>query len=88
MLGTLSHLEDRCDLRVGGSKQARDLLGQALVGGEAGELALPQVEIAPGQTVCIGRIVVVGSHRCTIAQPDDGDVRRRKARLVAVQYRR
>ena len=62
MLSTLSHLEDRCDLRVRSRKQARDLLGQALVGGEAGQLALPQVEIALGQPIDVGRIVIVRSH--------------------------
>jgi hypothetical protein len=88
MLGTLRHLEDRCDLRVGSSEQTRDLLGQGLVGGKAGKLVLPQVEIAPGQPIDVGRVVVVGSHSCTIAQPDDGGVRRRKALLVALRYQR
>jgi hypothetical protein len=88
MLGTLSHLEDRCDLRVGGSKQAGDLLGQGLVGRKASQLVLPQVEIAPGQPVGVGRIVVIGSHSGTIAQSHDGSVRRRKALLVALRYRR
>jgi hypothetical protein len=88
MLGTLSHLEDRCDLGVRGSEQARNMLGQGRVGGEAGQLVLPQIEIAPGQPIDVGRIVVVGSHSCTIAQPHDDRVRRRKALLVALRYRR
>jgi hypothetical protein len=32
--------------------------------------------------------VVVRSHSCTIPQPHDGGVRRRKALLVALRYRR
>ena len=43
-----------CNLGVRGSEQAGDLFGQRLVAGEPGELALPEVKIAPGQTVEIG----------------------------------
>ena len=74
MLGTLGHLKDRCDLRVRSRKQARDLLGQGLVGSEAGQLVLPQIEIALGQPIDVGRIMVVGSHCHTIPQPPDGNV--------------
>jgi hypothetical protein len=66
MLGTLSRLEDRCDLGVRGREQARDLLGQGLVSGEPGQLALPQVEIALGQPIDVGGIVIIGSHSFTI----------------------
>jgi hypothetical protein len=55
----LDGLHRRCNLGVGGREQTRDLLGQRLVGGEAGELALPKVEIAPGQLVEISRLFVV-----------------------------
>ncbi len=56
------------NLGVRGREEARDLLGQGLVGGEAGELALPEVEIAPGQPVEIGRLFVVfRGHAATIA---------------------
>jgi hypothetical protein len=48
MLCSLSRLYRRCNLGVRGRKQAGDLLGQRLVGAEAGELALPEVEITPG----------------------------------------
>jgi len=35
-------------------EQAGDLFGHGLVGGEPGELALPEVEVTPGQLVEIG----------------------------------
>ena len=64
---SLSRLYRRCNLGVRGRKQAGDLFGQRLIGGEAGELALPEVEITPGQAVEIGRVVVFGGHGSTIA---------------------
>jgi len=63
MRGTLSSLYRRRNLGVRGSKKTGDLFGQRLIGGKARELALPQVEIAPCQTVEIGgRLVVLGGH--------------------------
>ncbi|WP_421996319.1 hypothetical protein [Reyranella sp.] len=53
-------------LGVRGREQTGDLLGQRLVRGEARELALPQVEIAPGQSIEIAGIVVVGGHAQSI----------------------
>lgn len=51
---SLGHLYRRYHLGIRGSEEAGDLLGQRLVGGEPGELALPQIEIAPRQPVEIG----------------------------------
>ena len=68
MRGTLGGLYRRRNLGVRGSEKAGDLLGERLVGGKAGELALPQVEITPGQTVELGGgFVVLGGHRSTLA---------------------
>ena len=53
---SLGRLHRRCNLGVRGREQAGDLFGQRLVGGEPGELALPEVEISPGQAVEIGRV--------------------------------
>ncbi|NDH61255.1 MAG: hypothetical protein EBY18_06265 [Alphaproteobacteria bacterium] len=52
-------LHRRRNLGVRGREQSGDLLGQGLVGSEAGELALPKVEIAPGQPVEVGGLFVV-----------------------------
>jgi len=60
-------LQGAGDLGVRGSEKPRDLLGQRLVGGKPGELALPEVEIAPGKLVEIACIVVFGGHARTIA---------------------
>jgi hypothetical protein len=59
---SLGRLQRAGNLGVRGSEKAGDLLGQRLVGGEAGELALPEVEIAPGKLVEIACIVVFGGH--------------------------
>ncbi|MFO1081292.1 MAG: hypothetical protein U1E23_11800 [Reyranellaceae bacterium] len=67
MRRTLSHLEDRRDLGVRGCEKPGDLLGQRLVGGKSRQLVLPQVEIAPGEPVEVGRIVLFRSHRHSIA---------------------
>ena len=64
---SLSRLYRRCNLGVRGREQAGDLFGQRQVGGKPGKLVLPEVEIAPGQAVEIGRIVVFGGHGPTIA---------------------
>jgi hypothetical protein len=88
MCGTLSHLEDRCDLRVGGGEQPGNLLGQCLVRGETCQLALPEVKIAPSEPIDIGLVVIVGSHAGTIPHRRGSGVRRRKALLVALRYRR
>jgi hypothetical protein len=66
MVCSLSRLYGRRNLGVRGREQTGDLLGQRLVGAEPGELALPEIEIAPGQAVEIGRIVVFGGHARTI----------------------
>ena len=63
---SLGCLQGARDLGVRGSEKARDLLGQRLVGGQPGELALPQVEIASGKLVEIACIVVLGGHAPTI----------------------
>ncbi|MBM3647910.1 MAG: hypothetical protein FJX11_08980 [Alphaproteobacteria bacterium] len=63
----MAGLQNGSDLAVRGSKKTGDLLGQRLVAGEPGELALPEVEIAPGQLVEVVAVVVVGGHGCTIA---------------------
>ena len=64
---SLGRLDRRCNLGVRGREQAGDLFGQRLVGAQAGELTLPEIEITPGQAVEIGRIVVFGGHARTIA---------------------
>ncbi|OFW99299.1 MAG: hypothetical protein A3D94_09640 [Alphaproteobacteria bacterium RIFCSPHIGHO2_12_FULL_66_14] len=61
-------LHRRRNLGVRGREQAGDLLGQCLVGGKSCQLALPKVEISPGQLVEIGRqFVVFRGHVFTIA---------------------
>ena len=62
MMCSLGRLQRAGNLGVRGSEEAGDLLGQRLVGGEAGELALPEIEIAPGKLVEIACIVVFGGH--------------------------
>ena len=73
---SLDGLHCRRNLGVRGGEQSSDLIGQRLVGGKPGELALPQVEIAPGQPVEIGagigasidrRFIVLRGHASTIA---------------------
>ena len=59
---SLGRLQGAGNLAVRGSEKARDLFGQRLVGGEPGELALPEVEIAPGKLIEIACIVVCGGH--------------------------
>ncbi len=59
---SLDRLHCACNLGVRGSEKPGDLLGQRLVGGEPGELALPEIEIAPGKLVEIACIVVFGGH--------------------------
>jgi hypothetical protein len=94
MLCSLGRLEGAGNLAVRGSEQTGDLLGQRLVGGEPGELALPEVEITPGQTISLsggvaGGVVVVRGHARTIAASGDKRAfRMRKALLVALRHRR
>ena len=65
---SLDRLHCRRNLGVRGREQAGDLLGERLVGGEPGKLALPKVEISPGQLVEIGGcFVVFRGHVSTIA---------------------
>jgi hypothetical protein len=89
---SLGHRDRRRDLAVRGSEKTGDLLGQRLVGGKPGELALPEVEIAPGQLVEIGQmrgVVCFRGHGATITDSSCAlGVRSRKARLVALRYRR
>ena len=59
---SLGRLHCAGNLGVRGSEKAGNLLGQRLVGGEPGELALPEVEIAPGKLVEIACVVVFGGH--------------------------
>ena len=81
-------------LGVRGCEQAGDLVGKRLVGGKPGELALPEVEIAPGQPVEIGGMFVVFSgHGVTIAYRrativTDRSARPGQALLVALRHRR
>ncbi|TAJ38348.1 MAG: hypothetical protein EPO55_15915 [Reyranella sp.] len=61
-------LHRRRNLGVRSGEQTGDLIGQRLVGGKPGQLALPKVEISPGQLVEIGRLFVVfRGHASTIA---------------------
>ena len=62
MRNSLGGLQDGCDLCVRSRKKAGDLLGQGLVAGNARQLALPEIEIAPGKLVEIACIVVFGGH--------------------------
>lgn len=73
---SLDGLHRRRNLGVRSGEQTGDLVGQCLVGGEPGELALPKIEIAAGQPVEIGarigaringRFVVFRGHAFTIA---------------------
>jgi hypothetical protein len=71
MGGTLGSLYCRRNLRVRCSEQPGNLLGQCLIRGEAGQLALPQIEIAPGQFVevarsCTGRFVGFKGHTVSL----------------------
>jgi hypothetical protein len=71
MRRSLGNLHGRSDLRIRSREQAGDLLGHGLIGGETGQLGLPQIEVAPGQFVEFGassrsRVVVSGGHAPTI----------------------
>jgi len=71
MRGTLGGLYCRRNLGIRDRKKPGDLLGKGLVGGEPGELALPEIEIASRQGVEIARaaargVVVSGDHAGTI----------------------
>jgi len=66
----LCGFQRRGDLRIRGREQPGHLLAEARIGRQASQLALPQVEIAAGQSVEIGGLVVVfRGHGGTIAQP-------------------
>jgi len=89
----LGGLQGAGNLGVRDSEKARYLLGQRLIGGEPGELALPEIEITPGKLVEFAGIVVFGRHAATIAHQwwrasAEHPFRTRKARLVALRYRR
>lgn len=71
MQGTLGGLYCGRNLGIRGRKKPRDLFGQGLVGRHAGELALPQIEIAPRQCIeirgpAVAGLVVSGHHPRTI----------------------
>jgi hypothetical protein len=79
------------NLRIGRREQPGHLLAEPGIGRQAGQLALPQIEIAAGQSVEIGGLVVVfRGHANTIAQSGKIDapmpLRSRKARLVALRH--
>jgi hypothetical protein len=76
------------NLGIRGREETDDLLGQSRVGRQPRKLALPEIEIAPGQPVEIGRIVVFRSHGSTITRVCEKRVRSRKACLVALRHRR
>ena len=64
---SLDCLECRGDLSVCSREESSYLLGHCLIGGESGELGLPEIEISPGQLVEIGtrtawRVVVFRGH--------------------------
>jgi hypothetical protein len=68
MRATLGGLYCRRNLGIRGREQPHDLFGQRLVGGQTGELALPQIEVTPRQPVEIAfaarlGIVGIGHHR-------------------------
>lgn len=62
MMSSLSRLQCTRNLGVRGRKKASDLLGECLVRREPGQLTLPQVEIAPGQSIEVACVVVFGGH--------------------------
>ena len=64
---SLGHLQNRGDLRIRRREETRNLFAQGLVGRKPGELALPKVEIAPGQPIEVRRVIVFRGHARTIA---------------------
>ena len=77
---SLDGLHCRRNLGVRGGEQSSDLIGQRLIGGKAGELALPKIEIASGKPIEVGariaarlgasidgRFIVFRGHAPTIA---------------------
>ena len=66
-MSSLGRLQCTRNLGVRGREKTRNLVGQSLVGGKAGQLVLPEVEIAPSQAIEVGCIVTVGGHDVTIA---------------------
>jgi len=89
MRSSLVGLQDGRHLRVRGREQAGDLLGQGLVGGKAGKLALPQIEIAARQPVelagACGSVAFFRGHEGTIAHRPATAPFAAAARLVALQ---
>ena len=85
-------LQDGGHLRVRGCEQAGNLLGQALVGGKARKLALPQVEVAARQPVELagirGATLFIRGHAPTIAHRYANVPFAGAARLVALRYNR
>jgi hypothetical protein len=80
MRASLGGLYCRRNLSIRGREEPRDLLGQCLIGRQARQLALPKIEITPGQPVEVGgRVVIFGGHRRTIAD------RARAARFAAAK---
>ena len=62
MMSSLGRLQCACSLGVRGREQAGDLFGQGLIRSEPGQLSLPQVEIAPRQSIEVACVVVFRSH--------------------------
>ena len=72
MGGTLGGLYCGGNLGVRGSEKADDLLGERRIGGKASKLALPKIEIAPGQAIEFsGWAFAVRDHAVTIAHRRD-----------------
>ncbi|MBS0221596.1 MAG: hypothetical protein JSR91_12730 [Proteobacteria bacterium] len=89
MTARLGGLYDRRNLRIRGRKQAGDLLRQCRIGRQTGELALPQIEVSPGQLVEFTRqVVLLGAHAATITHCRSGASSQPPSLLVALRHRR
>jgi len=62
MVSSLGRLHHACNLGVRGREKAGDLLGQRLIRRKSGKLTLPEVEIAPGESIEVARVVVFRGH--------------------------
>ena len=61
-MSSLSRLQCTCNLGVRGREKASDLLGECLIRSKPGQLTLPQVEIAPGESIEVACVVVLRGH--------------------------
>jgi len=84
----LGRLQHGGELRVRGCEETGDLLGQALVGRQSGQLALPKIEISACQPVELGAVILFRGHASTIAHRPAAASFAIAAQLVAVRYRR